>query len=184
MRTRSASPNFNDVKYNVNCDVNCVMSCVSLSDVRSTSRVSVCSVPSFIIVQVGVIEVGSPFRGSSSCQGHAHFCSLSESNAQRSLQSCNPSPIQIPSCSSRNPSLGCQSIVGLLNVFVFVIVNVNVNVIHSLLGESALENAIDCRHSLLWPSLLLLSVKLLGLLVVFEFPAEKSSSFSITVEGP
>lgn len=111
----------------------------------------------------------------------AHFCSLSESNAQRSLQSCNPSPIQIPSCSSRNPSLGCQSIVGLLIVFVFV----NVNVFHSLLGESALKNAIDCRHSLLWPSLLLLlSVKLLGLLVVFEFPAEKSSSFSITVEGP
>lgn len=152
MRTRSASPNFNDVKYNVNCDVNCVMSCVSLSDVRSTSQVSVCSVPSFIIVQVCLIEVGSL------CQGHAHFCSLSESNAQRSLQSCNPSPIQIPSCSSRNPSLGCQSIVGLLNVFVNVIVNVNVNVIHSLLGESALENAIDCRHSLLWPSLLLLSV--------------------------
>lgn len=65
MRTRSASPNFNDVKYNVNCDVNCVMSCVSLSDVRSTSRVSVCSVPSFIIVQVCLIEVGSPCRGSS-----------------------------------------------------------------------------------------------------------------------
>jgi len=55
MRTRSASPNFNDVKYNVLC----VMSCVSLSDVRSTSQVSVCSVPSFIIVQVCVIEVGS-----------------------------------------------------------------------------------------------------------------------------
>ena len=125
---------FNGVIYNVKYGVNYVKSCVSLS----TSQVSVCTVPSLSSSSKSVLEVGSHL---SQVPNSSTFC-LSESNAQRSLQSCNPSPI--PSCSSRNPSLGCQSIVGFADVCVIV----------SLLGEC--KNAIDCRHShLLWPSLLL-----------------------------
>ena len=77
----------NGVNSSVNYCVNYVKSCVSLS----TSQVSVCTVPSLSSSSKSVLEVGSHL---SQVPNSSTFC-LSESNAQRSLQSCFPIPCRI-----------------------------------------------------------------------------------------
>ena len=86
----NAHLHFNDVKHyvnycvnNVNYDVNNVKSCVNVSGKRVF-----CSVVVVVIVQVCVCVD----RGGKS----PHFYSLSESNAQRSLQSCFPFLLPLP----------------------------------------------------------------------------------------